>query len=351
MILPQTFFGALLLLLLTLFCWGSWANTFKLAGKWRFELYYFDFAFGVLLAAVVCAFTLGSQPTADGLEFLDDIAHTGRRQAVYGFAAGAIFNLANMLFMAAISVAGLAVAFPVGLGTALFVGTLVNYAVQPKGNTVLLFSGVAIVAASIVADALAYRSHARAKLEEEIGKAGRTKSKKKKDGSLKAIILCVASGVLMGSYFPLIDLAKAGDNGMGPYSVGLVFAAGVFASTFLLNLFLMNLPVQGQAVEILDYFKGRATQHLLGLLGGALWFSGMISSLVVAAAVAKDAQIGPAAGLALRQGATMIGALWGLLVWKEFQNADVRVKTLIILTLVLFVSGLGMISIAPLYSR
>ncbi len=351
MILPQTYYGALLLLLLTTFCWGSWANTLKLAGKWRYELYYYDFALGVLLASIVCAFTFGSQPTADGLEFLDDIAHTGRRQIFYTFVSGAIFNLGNMLLLAAISVAGLAVALPAGLGTTLVVSVVVGFFVQPKGNPVLLFAGVAIVVAAVVTDALAHMAHTQTKAEGD-AKLGKTKpSKKKKETGLKAIFLSVIGGAAMGSYFPLLDVAKAGDLGMGPYSLALVFAAGVFSSTFVLNLFLMNLPVQGKAVEVFDYFKGRAKQHLLGLAGGAVWFSGTMASLVVGSAAAKDAQIGPALTLALGQAGTLIGALWGLLAWKEFQNTDIKVKTLIILMLILFVSGLGMIVIAPLYSR
>lgn len=216
MILPQTYYGALALLALTLFCWGSWANTFKLAGKWRYELYYFDFAFGALLAGVVCAFTFGSQPTADGLEFLDDIVHTGRRQIAYAFAAGIIFNLANMLLMGAVSVAGLAVAFPAALGTAFIVNVIASFLIQPKANAVLLFAGAAVIGAAVITDGVALKTYSATKVEEEV-KPAKGKARKKKESGLKAIILSVVSGLLMGSFFPLIDMSKAGENGLGPY--------------------------------------------------------------------------------------------------------------------------------------
>lgn len=348
MILPQTYLGALLLLILSMICWGSWANTYKFAGKWRFELYYFDYAFGVLLMAAICAFTFGSQPTSEGLEFLDDLSATGRRQIFYGFGAGAVFNLANMLLVASISLAGMAVAFPVGIGTALVVGVVWNYAIQPKGNPGLLFVGVALIALAIVVDALAYHKHAETKLAEE-AKAPKPKAPKKKAPPIKAIILSVVSGLLMGSFFPLLEMGKAGDLGLGPYAISFVFSVGVFLTTFVFNLFFMNLPVQGSAVEFRDYFRGKASQHLLGVLGGALWFTGMIGTSAVASATAKDAQVGPAVSYALAQGATMVSALWGLLLWREFEGSDMRVKSLIIVMLVLFLSGLGLVSMAPLY--
>ena len=105
MILPHTYLVTLLVLLLSMICWGSWANTQKMTGKWRFELFYFDYAFGVLLTAVIIAFTLGTMGF-DGFSFLDDMMNAGKRYSAMGFGAGVIFNLANMLLVAAISVAG-----------------------------------------------------------------------------------------------------------------------------------------------------------------------------------------------------------------------------------------------------
>src|SRR5262249_441359 len=144
MTLPQTYVASLVLMIFSMLCWGSWANTFKLAGNWRFELFYFDYSIGVLLAAGIAAFTfvtLGS----DGFTCLDDFPQQGKRNLFYGLVGGVVFNLANSLLVAAISVAGLAVAFPVGIGLALVIGVVWNYVIKPQGNPVLLFGGAAII--------------------------------------------------------------------------------------------------------------------------------------------------------------------------------------------------------------
>ncbi len=346
MILPHTYLAALLISILSMICWGSWANTQKLTGKWRFELYYFDYTFGLVLAAVLAAYTFGTLGF-DGFLFSDDLLRAGRRSLAYGFGAGVIFNLANMLLVAAISVTGLAVAFPVGIGLALVIGVVWNYIISPQGNPTLLFTGVGIVLAAIVVDAIAYRAHASGKAKRDI-RAGRGDSIIAKI-SWKGILLSLASGLLMGSFYPLVEMGKAGDTGLGPYAIAFVFALGVLVSTFVFNLFFMNLPVQGQPVELLDYFRGRWRQHLLGLAGGAIWAAGTISNFVAASAP-QEVQVGPAVSYALGQGATLISALWGLLVWREFAGASGRVKLLLVVMLVLFAIGLGMVSIAPLYA-
>jgi glucose uptake protein len=336
-----------MLTILTMICWGSWANTTKLAKNWRFELFYYDYSFGVLLAAVIIAFTFGSLGY-DRLLFLDDLFQTGKRNIAFGFAGGVVFNLSNMLLVAAISVAGLSVAFPVGVGTALVVGAIWNYLIRPQGNPVLLFTGLAVVVAAIIVDALAYRTHAALKLQAEI-KAGKSRTTLKKV-SPKGLILCVVSGLMMGSFYPLVEMGKGQPGGveMGPYAIGFVFAVGLFLSTFVFNLFFMNLPVEGEPVEMLDYFKGSLKNHLLGIAGGVIWCAGTLSSFVAASAP-EEVQVGPAISYAMGQGATMISALWGLLVWKEFAGAEPRVKVLIVVMLVLFLAGLSLISVAPLF--
>ncbi len=347
MIIPQTYLAALILILFSMLCWGSWANTYKMAGKWRFELFYFDYAFGVLLGALVLAFTFGSMGE-DPWPFLDNMALAGKRSWVFGFAGGVVFNLANMLLVAAISLAGMAVAFPVGIGTALVIGVVWNYLIRPAANPILLFAGCGVVATAIVVDAMAYRALARQRFQ-ELARQGKTKSTKHQV-SPKGVIICILSGILMGSFFPLVEMGKAGEFGLGPYAVGVVFAVGVFLSTFIFNLFFMNLPVEGQPVEIFDYFKGTARQHLLGVAGGLIWIFGAIANFAAASAPDK-VQVGPAVSYAVGQGATLVSALWGLLVWKEFAGADSRVRSLLIVMLVLFVCGLTMVSIAPLFVR
>ena len=324
-----------------------------LFGKWRFELFYFDYAFGVLLIAVICAFTLGSLGY-DGFSFLDDVMNGGKRYVALSFAAGMIFNLANMLLVAAITVAGLAVAFPVGIGLALIIGVIWNYTIRPQGNPMLLFAGCALVVGAIIVDAIAYRAMELLRAEAR-AQAGKAKSTRKRV-SLKGVFLSLASGVLMGSFYPLVVMSKssdwggtAGENGLGPYTIGVVFALGVFLSTLVFNLFFMNLPVEGEPLELLDYFKGLPKQHFLGVAGGALWCAGAIANFVGSSAP-EAVQVGPAISLALGQGAAMVSALWGLLLWKEFKGADTRVTALVFIMFVLFIAGLALISVAPLYA-
>jgi glucose uptake protein len=346
MTLPSTYIAALLLTILTMLCWGSWANTLKLSGKWRFELFYFDYAFGVLLASVIAAYTFGTFGY-DGFLFMDDLMRAGKRNMVLGFAGGVVFNLANMLLVAAISVAGLAVAFPVGIGLALVIGVIWNYVLNPQGNPTFLFLGAGLVVLAIVVDALAYRSLEFQRAEERI-KAGLSRTLQPKV-SMKGILLSLISGVLMGSFYPLVEMGKAGDAGLGPYAIAFVFALGVFFSTFVFNLYFMNLPVQGEPVEILDYFRGTAKQHLLGIAGGLIWCAGTVANFVAASAP-QEIQVGPAVSYAIGQGATAVSALWGLLVWKEFAGADAKVKSLLVLMFFLFLSGLALVSIAPLFA-
>jgi glucose uptake protein len=354
MILPGSYFYTILVLILSMLCWGSWANTFKLTGgKWRFELFYYDFAVGVLLASIVAAFTFGSLGW-DGFSFLDDLRNAGKRQDLFALVAGGIFNLANMLLVAAISVAGMSVAFPVGIGLALIIGVIWSFILHPVGNPLLLGAGCAAIVAAIVFDAMAYRLHAaRPQAVSASAPPGkppiaRTKpAPKKKASGFKGIALSIASGILMGSFYPLVEMARQGEIGLGPYAIGFIFAIGVLFSTFLFNLFFMNLPVQGQPVEMSAYFRGRARNHLLGLLGGGLWYVGAVSNFA-AARVEGAAQAGR---YAMGQGATLISALWGLIVWKEFAGAPSNVKSFLAVMLFLFVLGLATVSVAPLYAR
>ncbi len=349
MILPATYLSALLLIILSMICWGSWANTMKLTGKWRFELFYFDYAIGVMLVAVVAAFTFGSMGIE--LSVMDNLLITGKRQIAYAFAGGLVFNLANMLLVAAIAVAGLAVAFPVGIGLAMVIGVVWNYFLNPQGNPVMLFSGSGLVVAAIIVDSLAYAAQAKlkAKTEEPAPKVVMTRGrpqKQKRSTGLKGILLSLVAGLLMGSFYPLVEMSKGGEVGLGPYAIGLVFAVAVFLSTFVFNLFFMNMPVQGEPVFFGEYFKGTIKQHLLGVLGGAIWCTGTVSNFVAASAP-QSVNVGPAISYALGQGATAISALWGLLVWKEFAGAEPRTRLLITVMMVLFLAGLVTISLAP----
>ena len=340
MILPTTYLSALLLTFLTMLCWGSWANTTKMTGKWRFELFYFDYAFGVLLAATGLALTFGEMGTE--LSFRDNLLIARKLALFFGFTAGVVFNLANMLLVAAISLAGMAVAFPIGIGLALVIGVVWSYFLNPQGNPFFLFIGAAILVAGIILTSRAAKDAARAK-------EWKHKHYAPPRTGLRAISLSLACGVLMGSFYPLVEMSKQGDLGLRAYSVGFIFAAGVFLSTPVFNIVFMNVPVQGDPVHIKEYFRGTWWQHALGVAGGVIWAVGAIANFAAASAP-EEVQVGPAISYAIGQGAVLVSTLWGLLYWKEFAGASRHVYRLIGLMIVAFVIGLGLISVAPLFA-
>jgi glucose uptake protein len=353
MILPTTYMAALLLSIASMILWGSWANTQKLAGKWRFELFYYDYSFGVVLCALIAAFTLGSWLPQE-LTFTDNFLIAAKRQMAYGVAAGMVFNLANMLLVAAISVAGMAVAFPVTIGLALIIGVVLNYSMNPQGNAALLFGGAGMVLLAIVVDAFAYNSYLELKFLEAQNVALQAdprapKKRTRKAGAGRGIALSIVGGILMGLFYPLVEAGKAGDSGVGPYGIALLFAGGVLFSSIIYIPFFLNFPVAGEPLELKAYFKGTRNQHLLGIAGGLVWMAGAITNFLAASAPVS-VQVGPAVSYGIGQGATLISALWGLLVWREFKGANLRVKGLLAGMLILFIVGLSMIAIAPLHS-
>ncbi len=352
MLLPTTYAAALLLLLASMLCWGSWANTQKLAGRWRFELFYYDYSIGMFLCALIAAYTFGEMLPKE-LTFSDNLLICSKRQMVWGFAAGAVFNLANMLLVGAIAVAGMAVAFPIAIGLALVIGVVWNYSLNPQGSPILLFGGAALVVCAIVVDAFAYSGYLDARLDAATA-AQKTAPRVKvyaprKTGAARGIILSVISGVLMGMFYPMVEMGKQGESGVGPYGIALLFGGGVLVSTLLYVPFFLTFPVSGEPIEARQYWRGTRNQHLLGLLGGVVWMIGGICNFT-AASTPVQVQVGPAVSYALGQGATLVSALWGLLVWHEFKGANQRVRLLIVVMLVLFVAGLGMVSVAPLHA-
>jgi len=342
MILPQSSFVSLLLMLLGLVCWGSWANTFKMGGKWRFEMYYFDFAFGMMLAGAVAAFTFGSLGF-DGFLFMDDVMQTGKRNIGFACLAGITFNLGNMLLLGGISIAGMAAAIPMGFGVAVFSAIGLGYYLQPSGNRVFLFGGCAVAVAAAVFFAMASRRH-QAMLLEEKAKAGLLKTSKP-TVSPKAVVVSLVGGLLVGISFPMLDFSRTYGPTMGSYAAVFMFALGLFFSTVVFNLFFMNLPIQGSPVEVRDYFlKGSVKTHLLGFLGGVIWLLGLLA--VTVAAGAEPENRAPAAALAtIPHGSAVLAFLFGVLLWKEFENADFRAKNLLALGLLLFLAGLGLVAV------
>jgi glucose uptake protein len=333
MTLPHLYGTALALTILTMLCWGSWANTLKIAKGWRFELLYYDYSIGVALCALLAGLTFGTWGS-DGLSFAADLAHAGNLNILCGFAAGVIFNLSNILLVGAISVAGMGVAFPIGVGLALVVGVIWSYAVNPQGNPWLLCLGVALIVAAILVDAIAYRALA-------VSRSGvKADDEAKREAAWKGIWLSIVAGILMGTFYPLVEIGKSGEKGLGPYAVAFVFGLGVLASVFVYNLYFLKFPIAGPRLRFTDYMKGNSWVHFLGIVGGMMWMIGSLSNFVAASVV------GPAISYALGQGSTMVGALWGVLVWREFAGGGKRVNWLLALMFVLFITGLGVVSIA-----
>ncbi len=326
MYVPELYGVALLMMIWTMLCWGSWPNTYKLCKNWRFELLYWDYVWGILLVAMVLGLTLGRTDPTSPDSFFQNLAAADRAHLTYAFLGGIVYNIANLLIVGAIAIAGMAVAFPVGIGLALVIGSVLNYIITPKGNPLLLFGGIALVCTAIVLDAIAYR---RISPDVQV--------------SRKGILLSLVGGVGMGLFYPLVAKALQGDGHLGPYTVAFVFTLGVLACNFPANYLFMRRPVAGPAVGMGDYFRGSRTVHFWGLLGGLIWGSGTIFNFVASAAQ----MVGPATSYALGQGATMVGAIWGVFVWKEFRGAGPDVKRFLALMFVFFILGLTCVALAP----
>jgi glucose uptake protein len=350
MILAQNQIQALLLLVLGALCWGLWAATFKLAGKWRYELFYFDFAIGAGAAALIYAFTVGNLGF-DGFSFMDDLMHAGKREWMFAAGAGVIFNLGNMVLMGAITVAGLSVAVPLGLGITLMFGVGLSVLLHHAGNPLLMFLGTACLLVAVVTIGVAY-SFLISGRQDRLVQEGKVKTTSNIPGyskgtivstnapsSAKGLLLSIVSAALMWIMFPLISKARAGDQGLGPYALMALFALGVGGSTFLFNLFFINLPIEGEPLELFDYFKGKLKAHAIGWLAGLIWCTGMLANLVVAGGP-PETQPGAAVLYAFQQGGVLVAALWGVLAWKDFHDGEGRVRAMVMAFLALFACGI-----------
>ncbi len=330
--IPNTFTLTLLALLFSILCWGSWASTQKAAGKWRFELFYFDFAIGAVLTALLLALTFGS--FSDNLTFEDNLSISGKRQMATAFTAGAIFNLGNMLLLAATAITGLSVAFPIAMGLAFIVTSVVGYFTATPANPALLFGGIALILGAIIADALAHRRHT---IE--------TAVTKKQGGGIKGIFISLVSGLLLSAFLPILASSRAGDIGLGVYAATVFFTLGILASSVFYSLYFMNLPVQGDTLSLKNYRNGTIGQHAWGLIGGAVWCAGTVAHFAAASAP-KSVQLSSALCGVLGQAAAVVAAVWGLLWWKEFAGASSGVRALIAAMLVLFCAGLALVAVA-----
>lgn len=322
---------AVLFCFITMLCWGSWGNTQKMAAKnWRYELFYWDYVIGMVLFALLIAFTMGSFGT-EGRPFLEDIAQVSAKNIGGIILGGVIFNASNILLSASTSIAGMAVAFPLGVGISMVLGTIVNYLGAPKGDPTLLFVGVALIVVAIVCNGIA---------------SGKIQ-KDKKAGANKGIILAMLAGTLMAFFYRFVAAAMDLDNFAAPaagkatpYTAIVIFSLGVLVSNFVFNTLVMKKPFVGEPVSYSAYFKGNMKTHLVGILGGCIWCLGTAFSYIA------SGKAGAAVSYALGQGAPMIAALWGVFIWKEFKGASKSVYALLGVMFCFFLAGLAFIIVS-----
>jgi len=331
MVIVESYFLAVIMCIITMICWGSWANTQKMATKeWPFQLYYWDYSIGVVILSVIFAFTLGSFGSV-GRPFLADIAQAAAMALLLAFLGGVIFNIANILLVAAIDIAGMAVAFPIGIGLALVLGVITNYMATPLGDPVILFIGVGLIVVAVLIDAIAYK---------------RLPAQGQKT-TAKGIWISISAGILMGFFYRFVaasmstNFASPEVGKLTPYTAVFIFSLGLFFSNFIWNSIVMAKPFVGDPVPYSDYFKkGNLRLHLIGILGGIIWNIGMSLNIIAAGTA------GFAISYGLGQGATMIAAFWGVFIWKEFKEAPEGTNKLLGLMFLFFFIGLVMIIMA-----
>jgi glucose uptake protein len=330
MFIVQEYSLAVFFCVITMLCWGSWANTQKLSSSsWRFELFYWDYVIGIVFFSLLLGLTLGS--TGDeGRSFVPDMSQGSRSALSSAFIGGVIFNAANILLVAAIAIAGMSVAFPVGIGLALVIGVIVNYIQFPVGNALLLFAGVAFILVAILLNSGAYRRMMSSS----------------KSVSTKGLLLSVISGAMMGLFYKYVAASMFADftipepGKLSPYTAVFIFSIGILASNFVFNSLLMRFPFAGTPVSYSDYFRGSLRSHMTGVLGGAIWCLGMSFNIIA------SGKAGPAISYGLGQGATVVAALWGIFVWKEFKQAPKGTSTILNIMLACFAIGLVLIIVS-----
>lgn len=330
MFIVNSYFLAVVFCIITMICWGSWGNTQKFVSKnWRYELFYWDYVIGMVLFALLLGLTMGSIGS-EGRPFIEDLSQGAAASFGWILLGGIIFNASNILLSASISLAGMSVAFPLGVGLALVLGVINTYIVKASGNPVLLFIGVALVVVAIICNGIAS------------GKA--SQSSENQSSNKKGVILALVAGVLMSLFYAFVVKGMDVDNfespmagKLTPYSAIFVFSIGVLLSNFLFNTLVMKYPFVGEPVAYSQYFKGSASTHLMGMLGGVIWCLGTAFSYIA------SGKAGPAISYALGQGAPMIAAVWGVFVWKEFKGAPKVANKLLVAMFILFILGLSCI--------
>ncbi len=336
MILIQNYGVAILFTVLAMICWGSWANTQKIAEKsWRFELFYWDLVLGLLFASLVAAYTLGSMGDI-GRSFHEDLANADINSILYAFAGGVLWNIGNILLVAAIAIAGMSVAFPIGGGIAWILGIIINYTLVvlagqvPSNKPVVLWAGVLIIIVAIILSGKAFKKVAIAQ----------------KKPTAKGIGLSVIAGVFIAFFYGFVvksldgQFVSGGTGNLTPFTAIVFFTVGILVSTVFINPIFMRYPIQGSPVKMSLYWKGSFREHISGFLGGVIWMSGMVVSFMATGAA------NPAIAYALSNGAPIVAILWGLFVWKEFAGAPKGTNKLLVIMFAGYIVGLILITIS-----
>ncbi len=322
---------AVIFCVITMLCWGSWANMMNLKPKtWPNPLFYWDYCLGIILFTLLFGLTFGSFGEL-GRSFCQDLNQAEWRALGSAFLGGVIFNLANLLWLSAAAVAGMSVAFPIAIGLALVIGVIINYLHAATGDPLVLFTGVGLIVIAIVVNALAYR----------------TVPVKQKDDTKKGVILSILAGIVMAFFYFFVAASlslnfKNPEPGMlTPYTAVFIFSIGCYLSGFIWNTYFMYRPVEGRPSTYGMYFREKSLRvHISGIIGGMIWAMGLSFSIIAAE------QAGPAISYGLGQGAAMVGAVWGVFVWKEFKEAPNYINWLLALMFVCFLAGLTIITIA-----
>lgn len=326
MVTVETYALSVVLSVTTMICWGSWPVTQKLVSPtWRFELYYWDYVIGIIAVTLILGLTMGTFGST-GNAFVADLKQADSKHMLSAALGGAIFNAANILFVAAIAFAGMAIAFSIGAGFGLVLGVTVNYLAIPDGSPYPLFIGVLFIMLAICLSAVSNHRVSR-----------------NKHVSTKGIALALLAGVLFGFFYRFIASAMYTDfhapetGKLGPYAATFCFGIGVLLSNFVFNTILMRKPLQGDALSFFAYFRGGLRNHLYGVFGGMIWGAGLVLSIISAG------NLGFAISFGLGQGNALIAAIWGVFIWKEFRTAPKGTHTLLYWMFACYVFGLCLI--------
>jgi len=327
MLLPTSYGAALLTLALAALFWSTWANLQRADRKWRFELFAFDFALGGIVCALLLALTVGNAGSTNNFTFDETLTVASKRNMATAFAGGAIYCIGNMMVFAAIVLAGMSTALPVAAGMGLLLVTLLS---GNPDNAALHYGGAGTLLAALAAAAMAQKTA-----------AAETPAKTGMHPGWKGFILACVGGAIIGIALPLVESSRGGEIGVGAYGASVFMAFGLLAMTPLVNVYFLNLPVQGEALPLKAFLKGTKKQHLMGFLGGALWAGGTVAFFVSAGGAFPGAPKFLAMEAAV-QGGAVAGAICGLTLWGEQAGAP-KAKLMLMGAMALLAGGAAMV--------